>query len=76
MKELSEMTQKEMILDYLQTHVGITDSQAREIFGINRLSGRIYDLRRDGYTIIDVRRSCPNRFGKKTSFVEYRLAEG
>lgn len=47
------MTQKEMILDYLQRakEKGLTSKEAEDYFGCMRLASRISDLRRDGYMI-------------------------
>lgn len=69
------MTQKELILDYLKRHKasGISDTEARDIFGIRRLSGRILDLRRDGYEIITVWKNGKTRYGKKTRYGIYKL---
>lgn len=44
-------TQCKRILEYLQTHKGITPLEALEVFGCMRLSGRIKDLRNMGYLI-------------------------
>ena len=69
-------SQCEMILKYMQTHkTGITPIQALEKFGCLRLSGRIYDLRDQGYeiatNIIDVK----NRFNDVAHVAQYRLVE-
>ena len=44
---------KQTILRYLVEHplTGLTSSQAFELFGVTRLSARIYDLRNKGYQI-------------------------
>ena len=39
------------ILDYLSTGKGLTPMDALNLFGCFRLSGRIWDLRRAGYSI-------------------------
>ena len=47
------MSQKNEILDYLQTHEeGITPADAMRLFGCMRLAARIADLRLAGYSII------------------------
>lgn len=68
-------SQCEMILMYLKTHVGITDNQARDLYGINRLSGRIHDLRNRGHNIASVWCEGTNRFNKPIRFVQYRLVK-
>jgi hypothetical protein len=47
------MTQKEMILDYLQRakEQGLTSKEAEDYFGCMRLASRISDLRKDGHVI-------------------------
>lgn len=47
------MTQKEMILEYLQKvkKEGLTAKEAEDYFGCMRLASRISDLKRDGYFI-------------------------
>jgi len=42
------MTQCDQVLAYLQENIAITDTVARELFGINRLAARIWDLRQRG----------------------------
>ena len=67
------MSQCEMILKHLKTHVGITPTTALEKYGVMRLAARISDLRGQGYQITTVRREAINRFGKKVEFAEYRM---
>ena len=70
------MSQREMILKHLKRYGKITDVQAFNNFGIRRLSGRIYDLRADGYQIRTEMTTKPNRFGQKTTFATYVLEAG
>lgn len=44
-------TQEEMVLAYIVKNGSITTMDAFNDLGITRLSGRIHDLRRDGYDI-------------------------
>ncbi len=66
------MTRDEIVLDYLQTHIGMTSMDAFDL-GITRLSAAIFNLRQEGYSILNVQREETNRYGKKVRFVEYRL---
>lgn len=66
---------KDMILEYLQTHRGITQAIALSEFGCARLSGRIYDLRSEGYNIITHMKEVTNRFGDTCHVAEYRLVK-
>lgn len=69
-------SQNERILKYLQTHKrGITQLQALEKLGVLRLSGRIYDLRDQGYEIATNIIEVQNRFGETAKVAEYRLVE-
>lgn len=67
------MTQCERIIDYLDSHTGITSKEAMEKLGVYRLASRINDLKKDGYEFDRVQREEFNRYGEKTKFTEYRL---
>ena len=69
------MTQTERIIDYINRFGSITDMNAVEDLGCHRLAARIYDLRKDGYEIIDETIQAKNRFGETTHFKKYMLAE-
>lgn len=70
------ITQKKLILDYMKKNkeAGISDTEARDLFGIRRLSGRILDLRREGYEIKTIWKNGKTRYGKKTRYGVYKLA--
>lgn len=69
-------SQNERILKYLQTHKrGITQLQALEKFGVLRLSGRIHNLREQGYPIMTNIIEVTNRYGEISRVAEYRLME-
>lgn len=67
------MTQNERIVEYLQTHQGITTKEAMLKLGVYRLASRIHDLREEGYRFATLKREEPNRYGEVTRFTEYRL---
>ena len=70
------MSQNDRILKYLQTHKrGITQLKALEKFGCLRLSGRIFELREQGYPILTTIIEVPNRYGETRKIAEYRLVE-
>ena len=50
--------------------------EAFDLYGVTRLSARIWDLRHEGYLIAGVRKDGVNRYGKKVSYYEYRLEGG
>lgn len=68
-------TQKELIITYLAAGNPLTSMKAFELFGITRLSGRIFELRKDGYAIDSETKSAKNRYGKIVSFTQYSLEE-
>ncbi len=57
-------TQIESVLDFMQTHTGITSLQAIKKFGATRLSGIIYTLKKQGWDIQDMWVVVKTRFGK------------
>ena len=69
------LTQKQMILVYMKAHDGITQAEATRDIGCMRLGARISDLRTDGIKIRSDRETSLNRFGKKVSYVRYRLVQ-
>lgn len=69
-------SQCEKILKYMQTHKrGITPLTAMEKFGVMRLSGRIFDLKEDGYKIGTRIVEVKNRNGDICRVAEYSLLE-
>ena len=60
------MSQKTEILNYMQTHVGITPIEALDKFHCFRLAARISDLRSDGH------KSQTIKHGEQ-HYAEYRL---
>jgi len=45
------MTQNERLVGYLSSGRSISAAQARSMFGIQRLSARIHDLRNEGFCV-------------------------
>ena len=69
------MTQKEMLLDYMRRHNGITALEASMDLGIQRLSARIFDLRADGIVIRSEKCQSKNRYGRIVCFDRYKVVE-
>lgn len=67
------MTQKEMIVDYINKHGSITSAEAFSMLGIARLSARIKELRDSGMAISSESVVAKNRFGKKVRFDRYKV---
>jgi hypothetical protein len=70
-----KVTQCQRILDYMDQFGSISTLEAFRDLGVARLASRIHDLKSMGYKIISETKSSKNRFGEKTYFKEYRLAE-
>lgn len=67
------MTQNEQVLKHLLTYEKITSLEAIELYGIMRLGARIYDLKKQGYSIKTYLRVGKSRNGESMVFAEYRL---
>lgn len=67
------MTQCDRILRHLEDFGQITTMDAFHDYGITRLSGRIFDLRKAGYDISSTTTEGLNRYGETTHFTTYSL---
>jgi hypothetical protein len=76
MEKKTRKSQCDRVLDYMQTHNGITDSEARELLHLNRLSGRIWDLKKRDISIGTVWEAGKNVYGDNVRYVRYFLKEG
>ena len=65
------MSQTEMILNHLRECGSISPKEAMDDYGIMRLGARIYDLKRQGHTILRVPETKANLFGKLTTYARY-----
>ena len=68
------MTQRSRVLMYMREYGSITSLEAFRDLGITRLSGVIFDLRKD-HAIGSTTESSRNRYGEKTSYSRYYLAD-
>lgn len=69
------MSQKEQIIRYMRLTGSITTKEAIDNIGCTRLSGRIWDLKHDGYNIKTERVKVPMRGGRHTYVMRYSLNE-
>jgi len=67
------MTDKDLILEHLKRHGSITTLEAIQEYGCTRLSGRIYDLRKEGYAIKTEVAKVPKRGGREVYVSRYSL---
>ena len=67
------MTQNEAVLDYLSRFHSITALDAFQVLNIQRLSARIFELRKQGHEIETVYVSKVNSYGNTATFARYTL---
>ncbi len=68
-------TQNDRVLRYMENHPSITSLDAIRDLGCTRLSARISDLRRKGYTIDTQSVIVRNRDNKKVRVTAYSLVQ-
>lgn len=68
-------TQCDLILMHMKKYGSITHLDAEREYGIARLASRINDLRRMGVAIKSEIVTGKNRYGGKTHYAVYKLAE-
>ena len=68
-------TQCEKIIKYIRDFGSISSWQAYADLGITQLAARIWQLKERGYVFSKRRIIAKNRYGEKTHYDEYRLAE-
>ena len=73
---MERLTQKEMVLRYLEDVGSITPLEAVKEFGIMCLAERIRDLRKLGANIVSVPETSINRYGSTVHYVRYFLKGG
>lgn len=68
-------SQKLDVLNHMKRHKkkGITSMEAFELYGITRLSAKIFELKHDGYVIECVHETSTNRYGHLCRFGRYVL---
>lgn len=67
------MSHIERTIKYLKKNKSITSKDAFVELGNTRLSATIFELRQDGWNIVNVKEQEKNRFGENTSYVRYVL---
>lgn len=69
------MTQKDMVLDYINEFGSITPMDAFRDLGITRLAAVVYRLRREGHDIHKEREHALNRYGQNVRYVRYSFGK-
>lgn len=67
----SNPTQAQRILEYMQTHGGITQFDAMRDLGVMRLGARIFELKARGHKISSEMTEVKNRYGEKCRVKKY-----
>ena len=67
-------TQRQEILNFLKTHKkGLTSLEAFERFGATRLSGHIFELKKQGHNISSNNKLVKTRYGRSVNVAVYKL---
>lgn len=69
----TKVTKEDRILYHLKTRGSITSIEAVALFGVTRLSARIYDLRQKGHRIKSEKVNGVDRYGTKIWYTRYTL---
>ena len=72
---MNPKNQKEAVLYHLKQFQTITSLEAIKEYGATRLSGIIFQLRKDGYNIQSLPFVRKNRFGNTVTLAKYYLYE-
>ena len=70
-----KITQKDRILEYIRKFGSISSFEAYANLGITQLGARIDQLKKEGYEFKTEWESNINRFGEKTDYKRYYLAD-
>lgn len=68
-------TQKDRILEYIRNFGSISSFEAYADLGITQLGARIDQLKKEGFEFRTEWESNTNRFGEKTDYKRYYLAD-
>lgn len=70
------VSQKSMVLDYMEEFGSITPIDAFRDLGITRLSAIVFNLNEEGHDIDKVIETGKNRFGNRTRYARYSFGKG
>ncbi len=72
-KEMKPTNQKEEVLRHLKEFKQITSLEAIKEYGITRLSDKIYQLRKEGFSIVTGKKKFINRYGNSSEYGVYKI---
>ena len=68
------LTQTKLVLQHLNEHGSITSYEAFKLYGVTRLSAKIYELRhKNGYSISSSLETVNTRLGHHATIAVYKL---
>jgi hypothetical protein len=67
------MTQRELVIKYIEDFGSISPMEAFHDLGITKLATVVSLLKRDGYKFNTVMEKSVNRYGKKTHYCRYSM---
>ena len=70
------MTQRDAIIEYIETFGSITPLEAFADLGITKLATRISEMRRSGMRFNIEIIQTQNRYGKSVRYAKYSFSEG
>lgn len=65
------MNQEQKIINYVERFGSITTLDAFRDLAITRLSARIFNIKKLGYKVSNVREKSKNRFGEEVNYNRY-----
>jgi hypothetical protein len=69
------LTQKQAILEHLQTRGSLTQLECTLLYGATRLGAIIFDLKKAGHLIISRKEEHKTKYGRKTHVARYYYVE-
>lgn len=70
-----KITQKDRVINYIREFGSISSWEAYKDLGVTQLATRIKELKEQGYEFKTEWESSTNRFGEKTDYKRYYLAD-
>lgn len=70
------VSQKKMVLDYIEEFGSITPIDAFRDLGVTRLAAKVFELKKEGHDIDKVIETGKNRFGNRTQYARYSFGKG
>ena len=70
-----KITQRDRVINYIREFGSISSWEAYKDLGITQLATRIKELKEQGYEFRTEWESSTNRFGEKTDYKRYYLAD-